>query len=236
MKPVPDPALYAAQALTALLTAHGVQVGPAGAHQTAPPGAVTVASVESPTLHDIAVSVLRSSDNLGAELFAKEIGVRTAGQGTTTAGVHGVVTTLAKLGVPTAGMSLVDGSGLDHTNHVTCRAVASVLNLATTPRFQTILDGLPVAGQQGTLALVLRNTTLAGKLRAKTGSLDGVSALAGLLDAGRPLRFALIANGPNIPDVTAADNIRQLFAGVLASFPDAPSPDALVPAPAPPRR
>jgi D-alanyl-D-alanine carboxypeptidase/D-alanyl-D-alanine-endopeptidase (penicillin-binding protein 4) len=235
VKPVPDPALYAAQALTVLLVAHGVQVGPASAHQAAPAGAATIASVQSPTLHDIAVSVLRSSDNLGAELFAKEIGVRTAGQGTTVAGVHGVLTTLAKLGVPTAGVSLVDGSGLDHTNHVTCRALASVLNLAATPRFQTILDGLPVAGQQGTLALQLRNTTLAGKLKAKTGSLAGVSGLAGLLDAGRPLRFALIANGPNIPTETAADNIRELFAGVLASFPDAPAPDALVPAPAPAR-
>jgi D-alanyl-D-alanine carboxypeptidase/D-alanyl-D-alanine-endopeptidase (penicillin-binding protein 4) len=236
VKPVPDPALYAAQALTALLAAHGVQVGPASAHQVAPAGSTTIASVQSPTLHDIAVSVLRSSDNLGAELFAKEIGVRTSGQGTTVAGVHGVLTTLAKLGVPTAGVSLVDGSGLDHTNHVTCRALASVLNLAATPQFRTVLDGLPVAGQQGTLALQLRNTALAGKLRAKTGSLDGVSGLAGLLDAGRPLRFALIANGPNIPTETAADNIRELFAGVLASFPDAPAPDALVPAPAAPRR
>jgi D-alanyl-D-alanine carboxypeptidase/D-alanyl-D-alanine-endopeptidase (penicillin-binding protein 4) len=233
--PVADPALYAAQTLTVLLAAHGVQVGPPSAHQMAPAGAAAIASVESPTLHDIAVSVLRSSDNLGAELFAKEIGYRTAGQGTTAAGVHGVLTTLATLGVPTAGVSLVDGSGLDHTNHVTCRALAAVLNLAATPRFQTILDGLPIAGEQGTLALRLQNTTLAGKLRAKTGSLDGVSALAGLLDAGRPLRFALIANDPNIPNEAAADGIRELFAGVLASFPDAPAPDALVPAPAPTR-
>jgi len=231
--PVADPALFAAQTLSLLLAGKGVQVGPASAHQAAPPGATTIGSVQSPTLHDILASVLRSSDNLGAELVTKEIGVRTSGQGTTTAGVQGTLATLAKLGVPTAGVSLVDGSGLDHSDRVTCATLASILNLAATPRFQTILDGLPIAGEDGTLATRLQNTPLAGKLRAKTGTLQGVSGLAGLLDAGRPLRFALLANG-NIPDDTSADAIRELFAAVLATFPNAPPPDALVPAPAPP--
>ncbi len=234
--PVADPALFAAQVLTLLLVERGVQVGPPDAHLAAPPGATTIASVESPTLHDIIGSVLRSSDNLGAELFAKEIGYRTAGQGTTTAGVQGVLSILAKLGVPTAGVSLVDGSGLDHDNHVTCQALAAVVNLAATPRFTTILDGLPVAGEDGTLAEQLANTQLAGKLRAKTGTLDGVSALAGLLDAARPLHFAVIANGADLVTAVAQSGIRDLFAGVLATFPDSPPAAEVVPAPAPPRR
>jgi D-alanyl-D-alanine carboxypeptidase/D-alanyl-D-alanine-endopeptidase (penicillin-binding protein 4) len=232
---VDDPAQYAAATLTQLLQARGVQVGPPTAHQTAPATAATVALVSSPPLRDILVSSLRSSDNLAGELLAKELGVHTANQGTTTAGVQAITTTLAHLGIPTTGVHLVDGSGLDHGNRVPCTTLASALALAGTPTYQPVLDGLPVAGAEGTLAGRLEGTPLAGKLHAKTGSLNGVSGLAGLLDTGRPLRFALLVNG-DIPDVATADAVREPFAVILATFPNAPTPDALVPAPLAPRR
>jgi D-alanyl-D-alanine carboxypeptidase/D-alanyl-D-alanine-endopeptidase (penicillin-binding protein 4) len=232
---VDDPAQYAAATLTQLLQARGVQVGPPSAHQAAPATATTVASVSSPPLRDILVSSLRSSDDLAGELLAKELGVHTANQGTTAAGVQAITATLAHLGVPTTGVHLVDGSGLDHGNRVPCATLASVLALAGTPEYQPVLDGLPVAGADGTLAGRLEGTPLAGKLHAKTGSLNGASGLAGFLDTGRPLRFALLVNG-DIPDLAAAEAVREPFAVVLATFPNAPIPDALVPAPLAPRR
>ena len=231
--PVPDPALYAASELSSLLTARGVQVGTPSAHQRAPTTATAIASVTSPSLHDILVASLLSSDNLAAELLAKEIGFRTSGQGTTAAGTQAITATLTRLGIPTTGLTLVDASGLDRGDRVTCATLASVLDLAATPRFQTVLEGLPVAGQEGTLADRLQGTALAGKLKAKTGTLNGVSGLAGLLDAGRPLRFALLVNG-DIPTKLAAEDLRERFAGILATFPSAPAPTALVPAPATP--
>ena len=226
--PVDDPALYAAQTLTQLLAARGVQVGPPKAHQPAPAGATAVASVSSPSLHDILVSDLRSSNNLPSELLAKELGVRAAGQGTTVAGTHVVTTTIQGLGIPTTGLNLVDGSGLDRGNRVSCTTLARVLDLASEPAFHTVLDGLPVAGASGTL-VVLQGPGLTGKLRAKTGSLNGVSGLAGLLDNGRALRFAVLLNG----NLTLAQDMesRARFAATLATFPDAPT--GLVPAPAP---
>ena len=148
--------------------------------------------------------------------------------------MQAITTTLAHLGVPTAGVHLVDGSGLDHGNRVPCGTIASVLALAGT-KYPPILEGLPVAGAEGTLAGRLEGTPLAGKLHAKTGSLNGVSGLAGFLDTGRPLRFALLVNG-NIPDLAAADAAREPFAVILATFPNAPAADALVPVPTPPRR
>jgi D-alanyl-D-alanine carboxypeptidase/D-alanyl-D-alanine-endopeptidase (penicillin-binding protein 4) len=228
--PVDDPALHAAQTLTQLLQARGVQVGPPKAHQAAPPGATAVASVSSPSLHDILVSDLRASNNLADELLVKELGVRAAGQGTTVAGMHEVAAILQGLGIPTSGLNLVDGSGLDRGNRVRCTTLAQVLDLARQPAFRTVLDGLPVAGESGTLAVRLRGTALAGKLRAKTGSLNGVSGLAGLLDAGRPLRFVVLMNG----SLTLAQDMdeRERFASTLATFPDAPA--GLVPGPAPP--
>jgi D-alanyl-D-alanine carboxypeptidase/D-alanyl-D-alanine-endopeptidase (penicillin-binding protein 4) len=227
--PVDDPALAAAQTLTQLLQARGVQVGPASAHQPPPAAPATVASVSSPPLRDILTSDLRASNNLTGELLVKELGVRVGGQGTTSAGVRAITSTLQGLGVPTSGLSLVDGSGLDRGDRVSCRTLAGVLDLAAQPAFRTILDALPVAGEQGTLAGRLQGTPLAGKLRAKTGTLSGVGGLAGVLDVGRPLRFALLLNG-NLTLAQAMD-ARERFAVTLATFPDI-SGDALVPAPA----
>ena len=231
--PVSDPALYAATELTNLLTARGVQVGPPSAHTKAPDAATPVASVLSPSLHDILAASLTTSDNLAAELLAKELGVHASGQGTTAAGTQVIASTLTRLGIPTAGLTLADASGLDRGDRSTCTTLARVLDLAETPQFQTILQGLPVAGENGTLADRLAGTPLAGKLKAKTGTLNGVSGLAGLLDGGRPLRFALLVNG-NVPDKLAAEVVREGFAGILATFPSAPAPSALVPAPAVP--
>src|SRR5260370_1059285 len=73
--PVDDPALAAAQTLTQLLQARGVQVGPASAHQPSPAAPATVASVSSPPLRDILTSDLRASNNLTGELLVKELGV-----------------------------------------------------------------------------------------------------------------------------------------------------------------
>ena len=225
--PVDDPALYAAQTLTQLLQARGVQVGAPRAHQPAPAGATAVASVSSPSLHDILISDLRASNNLTGELLMKELGVRAAGQGTTVAGTHAVIATLQSLGIPTAGLTLVDGSGLDRGNRVSCTTLARVVDLSSEPAFRTVQDGLPTSGASGTL-IVLQGP-LAGKVRAKTGSLNGVSGLAGLLDAGRPLRFAVLLNGA----LTLAQDmeVRARFASTLATFPDAPA--GLVPPPGP---
>ena len=93
------------------------------------------------------------------------------------------------------GVSLVDGSGLARDNRVTCRALAYTMDLGVRPEFKALLDGLSVAGVSGTLADELIGTGLEGKLKGKTGFLNGVTGLAGIVDVGRPLRFAFVVNG-----------------------------------------
>lgn len=226
-----DPALTAAAQLTRLLTARGLTVGNPS-HGNAPATTTAIASVLSPTLHDIVATMLRASDNGAAELLAKEVAVRVAKEGTTAAGVKAVVDTVHQLGVPTTGVSLVDGSGLDRGNRVTCNALDATLALGEKPALRALWDGLPTAGQSGTLVDRLKGTPLEGKLRAKTGSLDGVSGLVGFLDSGRGLRFAFLDDG--LFSEGAGIVLRERVAGVLARYPDAPAPDALVPAPAAP--
>jgi serine-type D-Ala-D-Ala carboxypeptidase/endopeptidase (penicillin-binding protein 4) len=231
--PVDDPALATASTLTTLLQARGIQVGPAAAHIPVPATTTPVASVTSPTLRDIVMFFLRSSDDLTGELLTKELAVHAGRPGTTTAGVQRIAATLQTLGLPTAGLTLTDGSGLDRGNRATCRLLAAALDLGLRPQYRTILDGLAVAGQDGTLAVEFNGTPLAGKLHAKTGFLNGVDGLVGLLDAGRPLRFALLLNGNlTMPEAFAA---RERFGGILATFPNGPAADLLVPAPEPAR-
>lgn len=224
-----DPAVNAAAQLSALLTARGVAVGPPG-RGSAPSGATTLASVRSPTLHDVVTSMLDSSDNNTAELLTRLLGTKVAIPGTTQAGTSVVAEQLRRLGVDTAGLHLVDGSGLSRDDRVTCTTLLQVLELAQArPELRAIVDGLPVAAQRGTLVTRLRGTALAGRLRAKTGSLDGVTGLVGLLDVHDPLQFSFVANG-SFPE-SSGIALRERVAGVLATYPDAPSPSALVPAP-----
>jgi D-alanyl-D-alanine carboxypeptidase/D-alanyl-D-alanine-endopeptidase (penicillin-binding protein 4) len=229
LEPTTDPAVNAAAQLGALLTARGVAVGPSG-RGTAPSGVTTLASVRSPMLHDIVTSMLGSSDNNTAELLTRLLGTKLATPGTTQAGTRVVTDQLQRLGVDTTGLHLVDGSGLSRDDRTTCTTLLQVLHLAQSrPELRAIGDGLPVAAQRGTLATRLRGTALAGKLRAKTGSLDGVTGLVGFLDVHDPLQFAFVANG-SFPE-SSGISLRERVAGVLATYPDAPSPTALVPAP-----
>jgi serine-type D-Ala-D-Ala carboxypeptidase/endopeptidase (penicillin-binding protein 4) len=226
---VPDPAAFAAAQLTKLLQARGVAVGAASSGR-APNGAVEVATLASPPIKDIVFDVLRFSDNLAAEMLAREIGFRVSQQGTTTAGTQAIAAKLTELGVPMTNVSIVDGSGLSRDNRVTCQAEAAVLALGARPGMHELWDGLPVAGESGTLADELRGTPLQGKLRGKTGFLNGVSGLSGLLDLGAPLQFAFVANGAL--NESGAVALRGRFAIALGTFPDAPPADQLVPAPA----
>ena len=227
--PVEDPGLYAVEQLTTMLTARGVSVGRPAGRGTAPAGGVDVATVASRPMTDVVAEVLRNSDNLGSEMLLREIGLRVAQAGTTAAGGTALIAELGSLGLDTTGAVVVDGSGLDRGDRTTCRILAAAVGLGAQPEFAALWNGLPVAGQSGTLVDELRGTPLDGKLRAKTGSLDGVTGLAGLVDVGRPLRFAFLANGEFTE--RGGIDLRARIAGVIATYPDAPPADTLVPRP-----
>jgi D-alanyl-D-alanine carboxypeptidase/D-alanyl-D-alanine-endopeptidase (penicillin-binding protein 4) len=228
---VDDPAVATGAQLAALLKARGVQVGNV-TRGTAPGDAPALASVKSPPLKDIVTSMLRSSDNLTAELLVKELGARASKQGTTAAGGAAVLAELKQLGVPVDGVVLSDGSGLSRDNRDTCATLAAVLALRNRPGFEPLLSGLPVSGQSGTLVDQFLGTPLQGMVAAKTGSLDGVSGFAGLVSLNRSVEFAFLDNG-NFTEAAGAP-LRVKMATIVGTYPDAPAADALVPGPTPP--
>jgi D-alanyl-D-alanine carboxypeptidase/D-alanyl-D-alanine-endopeptidase (penicillin-binding protein 4) len=214
-----DPAAHAAGELTRLLQAIAVSVGSPAGSGVAPTadGSITLATVRSAPLSDIVAGMLRESDNTAAELLTRELGVVRAHDGSTAAGTRVVADVLAGAKLPTAGLRLGDGSGLEVTNQATCGLLAAALRLPDrggAPRLEPLLA---VAGRSGTLALRLADTPLDGKLRAKTGSLDGVSGLAGFLDGRRKLSFAFLANG-NLSDA-AGRLLEDRLVALLAAYP-----------------
>ena len=225
---VDDPTRNAAAELTDLLRARGVQVGSPGTG-AAPANATEIATLASPPLKAIVSSMLSSSDNETAEMLTKELGLHASKQGTTDAGVAAITAKLRELGVTLADGALKDGSGLDRGNRVTCANLVATLALADRPELATLHDGLPVAGQNGTLFDQFVGTSLAGNFRGKTGSLDGVTGLTGVFDAGRRLRFAFLDNGEF--SETQGGGIRVNIGEIIGRYPDAPSVDALVPPP-----
>ncbi len=189
------PAAYAAYELRGALRADGVSVH-GGTAATAPPGASTIATVNSPPLSTLLGLMLPPSDNYFAESLLKDLGARYGGAGTTAAGAAVVRATIARV----FGLHpyLIDGSGLSHSDHTSPLEIVELLKaLAHIPLGTTLRNDLAVAGQSGTLSERMRGTPAAGRCQAKTGTLDGVSNLAGYCHAanGNILAFAFFDDG-----------------------------------------
>jgi serine-type D-Ala-D-Ala carboxypeptidase/endopeptidase (penicillin-binding protein 4) len=139
--------------------------------------------------------MLATSDNHIAELLTRLIGRQAEGAGTTGAGVKAVVAEAATLGIPTAGVHMVDGSGLSPQNRSTCAELLAAYRLGAQPRFAGLWSGLPVAGRSGTLYRQWAGTPLSGRVVAKTGWIDGVAAIVGTVAGPKPVQFVLAMNG-----------------------------------------
>jgi D-alanyl-D-alanine carboxypeptidase/D-alanyl-D-alanine-endopeptidase (penicillin-binding protein 4) len=218
-----DPPVLAAATLKSLLEDRGVRVTGGAAAGRAPGGVREVAHIQS-TLFDQVDEMLSWSDNTTAELLTKEVGRRVTGAGSTVAGTQENLAVLRQLGVPTAGAVLVDGSGLDPGNRLTCDLITALLDRAGPE--SPLAKGLPVAGQKGTLLKRMRRTVAEGNVFAKTGTLGTVTSLAGFEKTRRGdiVTFTFIQNGPKINTA-----LQDRLAEILYEFPEAPDVADLVP-------
>jgi D-alanyl-D-alanine carboxypeptidase/D-alanyl-D-alanine-endopeptidase (penicillin-binding protein 4) len=135
---------------------------------------------------------------------------------------------LGELGLRVDGLVLGDGSGLSRLNRATPALLTDALLLAVKPdhpELRVLFPGLPVAGYSGTLRdryhRPAGGVAAGGQVRAKTGSLSGINAIAGILvDAdGRALVFAVLANGApdgGVPPTPAQEALDRVAAGLAA--------------------
>lgn len=195
-----------------------------------PDDLVLVASITSPPLHRIVTQMLQFSDNTTAELLTKELGVAQTGVGSTAAGTAAMAVILTEAGLPGFELPARDGSGLDSGNKLSCMQLNSLLQHPDTR--EIIEAAMPVAAETGTLADRFRSTSAAGNLRAKTGSLRNVTALAGYVDSskGDTLTFAYIAmNGADSELPAGFKNVQEPIGDSLAEYPTGPPIDSIAP-------
>ncbi|MBT8225114.1 MAG: D-alanyl-D-alanine carboxypeptidase/D-alanyl-D-alanine-endopeptidase [Dactylosporangium sp.] len=214
------PDLAAAQAFAKALGLSGADVAAGTAEQ----GARELGQVHSPPLARVVELMLSESDNVIAEALARQVAIA-RGQPVTFVGAAAAMkSVLGELGLPTDGYDLADGSGLSRDNRLTASLLTSILSTAASQdnaRLHAIFSGLPVAGYSGTLderyLTTATGRSAAGNVRAKTGTLTGVNAIAGIVvDAdGRLLAFAMIADATG--DTTAAQqSLDRLVVAVAA--------------------
>ncbi len=224
--PAGDPALAVGQAFREALLAAGVGVD--GGVVRAAPSGVELAKVDSVPYSEVVAEMLRESDNNTAELLLKELAYEAGTKpATRTAGAAARTAALRKLGVATDAVEAIDGSGLDRSDKATCRALLATL--LTRPGGYDLEAMLAIAGQSGTLDDRFLDSPLKGIMRAKTGTLNNVTALVGVADQSQPapVRFAFIANAAFTD--AGGKALQDRLVGTLATYPEAPPADRLAP-------
>lgn len=185
-------------------------------------GATELGVVRSLSVLRLVEIMLRDSDNVVAEALARQVALGRDAEASFSGAAQATREVLEELRLPTDQIQLADGSGLSRKNRLTTALLTTLLARAASDdnaELSGVFSGLPVAGYSGTLhdRFAGESDTAAGLVRAKTGTLNGVSALAGVVpDAdGRLLSFSLIANGvPGGAD--AAEVVLDRIAAALA--------------------
>ncbi|MBW4665982.1 MAG: D-alanyl-D-alanine carboxypeptidase/D-alanyl-D-alanine-endopeptidase [Cyanomargarita calcarea GSE-NOS-MK-12-04C] len=159
-----------------------------------------LAAVQSPPLSQLLAETNLESNNLYAESLLRVLAVKQArlpNQTTADVGLDVMRKTLTQLGVNPATYVTVDGSGLSRRNLISPEALVQTLRLiGKTPAASVFRTSLPVAGKSGTLKFRFQNTPAEGIVFAKTGTMGGVVALAGYVNAPKyePVVFSIMVN------------------------------------------
>ncbi|MCG7335185.1 D-alanyl-D-alanine carboxypeptidase/D-alanyl-D-alanine-endopeptidase [Sporosarcina sp. ACRSM] len=219
-----EPTDYAVNVFKHVLEDQGIAVSPASkvGSSTVPKGAVLVADKSSIPLKELLIPFIKLSNNGHAEVLVKEMGRLPGGAGSWEKGLAVMDNQLASMGLDTKNMQLRDGSGMSHKNLVTANEVTHLLYVARSkPWYPTFLQALPVAGHDerligGTLRNRMKGTAAAGNVRAKTGALNGVTALSGYIETkeGETLIFSIMINN------YLSESIHEVVDGIVVALVD----------------
>ncbi|HTP24772.1 MAG TPA: D-alanyl-D-alanine carboxypeptidase/D-alanyl-D-alanine-endopeptidase [Anaeromyxobacteraceae bacterium] len=223
---IDDPAAYFGNTLKQLLELRGVRVVGSVRRATVPPSAKPYAVAESPPLGEIVRRLEKNSNNFMAEQLIKVMGADKKGPpGTWPKGVAAVEDFLADIGIARGSYLMKNGSGLNDTNRFSAKQFVILLRemWRRFPLMGDFLASLPIAGRDGTVRWRMGGTE--GRVRAKTGTLMGVTSLSGYVEtAGHDrLVFSILVNefaGGSHPVVQAVDAVGTTLAAAGGSEAD----------------
>ncbi len=152
------------------------------------------------TIDQILMRMMKESDNLYAEAMFYQLAASTGNHPASAKSAKAVIRQLVnKLGLDGSRYRFADGSGLSLYNYVSAELEVRLLRYAYENEniYNHLLPSLPIAGQDGTLRRRMRSQFTSGNVRAKTGTLEGVSSLCGYLTAanGHRICFCIINQG-----------------------------------------
>ena len=193
------PSLSFLQGLAAQLRTLGISSNGCGVATYKPTSNSTLVCTITHSINDIMVQMLKDSDNLYAEsMFFQLAADKKKGIGWKDC-AEVVESIISKTGVPTSYAKVADGSGLSLYNYVTPSLHVAMLRYAYHYQhiFNPLFACLPISGVDGTLEKRMTSGAAYQKVHAKTGTVTGVSALAGYVIAsnGHLLAFSIINNG-----------------------------------------
>jgi D-alanyl-D-alanine carboxypeptidase/D-alanyl-D-alanine-endopeptidase (penicillin-binding protein 4) len=166
--------------------------------------------------------VNKDSDNEWAERVLETVGAEVMGGAPTTAkGVRVLRESLVELGLSSAAYQPANGSGLGHQNRVTAAGMAELLRrIYFDPRIgPEMMQSLSVGGVDGTTRNRFRGSSAAHRVRAKTGTLTGVSCLSGYVgDGSDVLVFSILVEGHRHRAVTSVRAAQVSAVGAMMRF------------------
>lgn len=233
---VEEPTLFALHTFRDIASREGVTIAGSLRRGLVPADAHRIHVHRSRPLAVLIRDMNKNSNNFMAEALLKTLGARFEGTpGTTAGGIATLESYLADLGITTGRARLADGSGLSKLNRLHAGLLAETLvrvhrDFSIGPE---LVGSLSVGGIDGTLDARFSNGVDRRRIRAKTGRLDGVAALAGYAvnRDGHPFAFAVLANNIRSSNVSAQRAIDR-FVGELTDSHDAdlqPAPPASEP-------
>lgn len=202
-KNIVNPALYTAHMFRTFWEQRGLKFTGNVVEGTVPAGAKQILEFESMPLWQVVWGMNKFSNNFVADQILKKLGAEAWGPpGTREKGVTAMQDALEDLGINRKSYEFTDGSGLTRETKVTPRQILTVLN-ASYHDFSVApeaIASLGIAGADGTLRNRFPNTAVENVLRAKTGTLDGVTALAGYVPSQDKelLAFVILLNDPKV--------------------------------------
>ncbi|HLI97949.1 MAG TPA: D-alanyl-D-alanine carboxypeptidase/D-alanyl-D-alanine-endopeptidase [Candidatus Baltobacteraceae bacterium] len=204
---------YAGAVLASFVKSSGITLDGGTQTGTVPLNAQVLWEHRSAPLAQLLKHMLVFSDNHFAEQLMRTVGGESGDTADDADGLRAERAVLDEQGIPTPGLHLVDGSGLAHANRVSAITLAGILAFYdAAPQGNMLYPLLARGGLDGTLRMY-DFTDAAGRVRAKSGHVDGVSSLAGYVNTRKHGRvvFAFLINGsPGDPDaaiVSAVDRI-----------------------------
>jgi len=222
-KKIDEPALYLAYTLKHLLAERGIKVRGHVRVSVAPQNAHTFYVSQSDTFDLVLKRMNKHSSNFVAEQLIKTLGAERKGPpGTVSKGIEVVEGFLEKeVGIPRGSYVMQNGSGLNDTNRFSASQINRLLRFMYErfPLAPEYLSSMGIAGKDGTLRYRFEGSDAVGRLRAKTGTLENVTALSGYVQSigGEKFTFSVLVNdyaGKSAPVVQGVD---ALGAAIAAS-------------------